>query len=425
MLKNQFLTVCCTVTALLTGTAWAASNSSGSLTLSGAEVKTTFAPKTDAAGNSDNLVSVNLTLDPAHVGKNASLFIVAFGKAGAFMKDSSGAWLPWNRQTQDLVMTRASQPLQAQETIVLEPLSTMNAVQGLFDVYVGYKLGNEFIFNARTFNLSQLGLVVTNKLNDSGVNFCANATSYYQPNVKNAKGYPVLLACPASGFEGQDGDSGRDATNNQSSDGQAGFSFTKIDKDGKPLSDQSTPYSDATMPWACVKDNVTQLLWEVNTPSLSSSLLSDAQKADLQVRIHSWDNIYSWFNTNDKLNGGSRGIENGGSCVDSSYLCDTEHFVAKVNQLGLCGYNDWRLPTREELLSIVDNSRAPNVQIDGVSPLAAIDPNFFPNTPALDYWSATPMANGKNDAWSVYFYYGSVSYNSNKNNRYRVRLVRG
>ncbi|MCP3952026.1 MAG: hypothetical protein GY697_07375, partial [Desulfobacterales bacterium] len=59
----------------------------------------------------------------------------------------------------------------------------------------------------------------------------------------------------------QDCDQGRDASNNNNSDGHAGFSFTKLDANGNPLVDQSIDY--ATTPWSCVKDNVTGLVWEV------------------------------------------------------------------------------------------------------------------------------------------------------------------
>ena len=61
----------------------------------------------------------------------------------------------------------------------------------------------------------------------------------------------------------QDCSHGRDTTHNDNSDGHAGFSYTKLDSNGKPLPDQTVDY--ATTPWACVKDNVTGLIWEVKT----------------------------------------------------------------------------------------------------------------------------------------------------------------
>lgn len=69
--------------------------------------------------------------------------------------------------------------------------------------------------------------------------------------------------CTGVAIDAQDCSSGRDATHNNDSDGDAGFSYTKLDSKGDPLSDQSVTY--ASTPWACVQDNVTGLIWEVKT----------------------------------------------------------------------------------------------------------------------------------------------------------------
>lgn len=79
--------------------------------------------------------------------------------------------------------------------------------------------------------------------------------------------------------------------------------------------------------------------------------------------------------------------------------------------LKLGGHNDWRLPTRADVLSVID------------------DTIFDPTTELKDtvpsgYWSATTYANGSGYAWLVNFDYGYVSY-SNKTSSYYVRAVRG
>src|SRR5690606_3668529 len=56
-------------------------------------------------------------------------------------------------------------------------------------------------------------------LNDTGVTYCANATS-------------TLLACPQTGFPVQDGEVGRDVGHPNPDDGVDGFSFTKLDDSG-------------------------------------------------------------------------------------------------------------------------------------------------------------------------------------------------
>ncbi|WP_053517485.1 DUF1566 domain-containing protein [Stenotrophomonas maltophilia] len=74
-----------------------------------------------------------------------------------------------------------------------------------------------------------------------------------------------------------------------------------------------------------------------------------------------------------------------------------------INACGSCrigGHSDWALPSRQELLSLVDLSR--------YSP--AIDTDAFPDFPADWFWTADLCAWSSASAWSVYFGYGYVSY---------------
>jgi len=179
---------------------------------------------------------------------------------------------------------------------------------------------------------------------------------------------------------GQDALYGRDASENDDSNGSAGFDFTKLDADGSPLADQTLDY--ATQPWACVKDNYTGLIWEVKT----TSGLQDTSSR------------YAWLNTTGTNDGGSAGaVGNISDCV-SNIGCNTEAYVTDMNTATSCGATNWRMPTVTELLSIVDNSRA--------NP--AIDVNFFPNS-ASSYWSSSPQAFNNSTAfyaWGVNFSLG-------------------
>ena len=82
-------------------------------------------------------------------------------------------------------------------------------------------------------------------------------------------------------------------------------------------------------------------------------------------------------------------------------------------QPGFAGYTDWRLPNRNELESIVEESCW--------SP--AINAAVFPGTPSSWFWSSSPYAYDSDNAWYVNFNYGYVVANG-KIGTHPVRLVR-
>lgn len=219
------------------------------------------------------------------------------------------------------------------------------------------------------------------QLNDTGIDWGGN-----YPGGNNT-------TCTGETIAAQDCSHGRDVTHSNGSDGHAGFSFTKLDANGDAL-----PASASE--WVCVRDEVTGLTWEVKT---DDNGLRDA------------DNTYSWHNPDSNTSGGGLGPQNGGSCCGS--LCDTYHYVQAVNAQTLCGANDWRMPWREELRSIVDYGRYNPV----------IDTSYFPYPGA--YWSHSPDADplpntlGKM-AWTINFSNGLVA-SGHKYMDAKVRLVRG
>jgi len=241
-------------------------------------------------------------------------------------------------------------------------------------------------------------------LNDSGIDWCANGYSNLDVDRPRAE-KAVSCASLASGFPLQDALHGRDALASdrrlkKTGTGSAGFDFTKLCSNGKAAGEGRCPPNplpgNGLNNWACTRDNVTGLTWEVKAES----------------GLRSKDNTYSWQSPDSKVNGGEPGLSNGGTCEGSR--CDSLAYIEKVNETGLCGISDWRLPTRQELLSIVDNSTFK----------PAVDLRFFPNTVPAYYWSSTPYAEQQGSAWQVYFKSGEADPDEKSLSRH-VRLVNG
>lgn len=218
----------------------------------------------------------------------------------------------------------------------------------------------------------------TGRLNDTGQTSCYNASN-------------VVVTCDAAtaGNAGtrphQDGRYGRDAAQAagalpaKTGGGAAGFDFSCVLWNGTVVNGSNctaglvanttgtasgTPGTD----WACTKDNVTGLVWS------------------LQTQTASWNTA-----------------------------SDTSYPNAGHNTPSRCGYSTgWRLPTRRELLSIVHN--------DSVNS-PAINSTFIPRAPIGTYWTVSASQGGPtSQAWGIYFGDGSASWYT-KADIYFVRLV--
>jgi hypothetical protein len=124
-------------------------------------------------------------------------------------------------------------------------------------------------------------------------------------------------------------------------------------------------------------------------------------------------NTYTWFNPDASANGGDAGVEDGGSC-GGGISCDTHAYINAVNQATLCGYEDWRLPRKAELRSIVHHGRS--------SP--SIDDAYFPGIYTSVFWTGSPRATSSGYFWVVDFENGNSMLRF-KSTTLSVRLVRG
>jgi hypothetical protein len=171
----------------------------------------------------------------------------------------------------------------------------------------------------------------------------------------NAAG--ALTDCASAGLPGQDGATGRDA--------RALTATTTV-----AAADGRLGFSYSRDAAGCVTDNVTGLTW---APSAQATA--------------------TWS--------------------------DASTLAGAANTAHQCGYTDWRVPTTQELLSLVDAGAA-------AAPL--IDAGFFGGTPAANHWTVDALSTDSSQAWYVSFGAGLSAFDNQLNpfaKAFYTRLVRG
>lgn len=141
------------------------------------------------------------------------------------------------------------------------------------------------------------------------------------------------------------------------------MSYSKLGFNGEVLAGSASS-------WCAVKDNVTGLLWQNHQGAPTTHT-----------------------NFGDNRTGDA-----------SKYAADNAT---------LCGLVGWRLPTVDELQSIVDYGE--------ISP--RINTTWFLNTPGNWYWSSSPSGFSAGEAWGVDFNGGYVDPSLIRTSNYSVRLV--
>jgi hypothetical protein len=255
------------------------------------------------------------------------------------------------------------------------------------------------------------------KLNDTGITWGGdypkdiNADCSAEFNPQQLKEFEKLKQLvpddPKQGdiLSQQDCKHGRDVTANNNSDGAAGFVYRKVSSKGKIL-------DAGAKSWDCVLDEVSGLLWEIK---------QGMDGVHGNRGLHDGDDIFTWYNPNQTTNGGLLGDWNSESKQCAGYkagqpatYCNMEEFTLRVNQQGLCGFKDWRVPTVTELATLPHYGRS----------YPAVDTDYFPHMEKELYlWSSTPSAGAQNAAWALSAQYGftvPLRYTDN----YRVVLVR-
>lgn len=237
----------------------------------------------------------------------------------------------------------------------------------------------------------------------------------------------------------QDNLYGLDSVQNEPSDGYAGMVYTKIDKSGNPLARNSNEA-------ACVFDANTGLTWENKMqPVVIPDKPYRSNEEELAIVFEMWrSQSYKYFwHTEDKTNdGGSAGgsdikmfVPYGSvsypyapkACAfpnkDSALYerpsngCTTDTYVALVKKSNLCGFKSWRLPTINELMSLViyeDNK--PTLDTFYFDDMQGDDARF--------YLSGTPSAENDGSVWCLNVKDKRAQL-CLKNEFNEVRLVRG
>ncbi|KMT65756.1 hypothetical protein XM47_07045 [Catenovulum maritimum] len=216
-------------------------------------------------------------------------------------------------------------------------------------------------------SVTVLPIGIFDGMNDTGITNCANETSN-------------LVNCGQTNLPRQDAEIGRDsaalnAELAKEGGGELGFDFTLLNQNGE---------EDFTSTPTCVRDNVTGLIWEIKTTS--------------GIRAHT--HTFSWFDESE-FNGGFSGSQtsNSAACFTDTSLtaCSTASYIEYINSVGMCGGNDWRLPTVNELVSILNYANDDDKLALGANNFQIWSNHAKASTP---YWTSESSLFGVNDSES-------------------------
>lgn len=199
-------------------------------------------------------------------------------------------------------------------------------------------------------------------LNDSGQTSCYTSTTSVECTNVNA-------------LAGQDALTGRDSVTariKKTGHGDGGFDFTKLNEFADELPNSATSFS-------CVRDNVTGLIWEVKELPIGSIPAVTTRAAHNQFTWGFDGRVGSVFGAAQ-------------SSCSSVTNCALQTYIQAVNATNYCGGSNWRMPSYNELLGLLDFEKTQG----GV----LLPQQYFPNLPAkslnghLYFWTAQTSADG-------------------------------
>jgi hypothetical protein len=271
------------------------------------------------------------------------------------------------------------------------------------------------------------------KLNDTGV------VSFY-----NNGRFDALT--PDGDHPAQDADYGLDTDADfNSRNGVAGFFYNKIDQAGNAMPADATDHS-------CTFDAHTGLTWELKGDffyhEFKDDPNDDEEAQEIQYTNTHYNNSngrYKWYNSDDTKNGGAKGgvndkeLENPVLASQNCMFphrdhplnipsvtqkgCTTDKYEELINKKALCGFIDWRLPSIDELQTLVVYEDARR----------GYDTVYFPDSDESDashqdedfvYLSSTPSVDNDASVWCLDARERRVKL-CNKTDAHHVRLVRG
>jgi hypothetical protein len=161
----------------------------------------------------------------------------------------------------------------------------------------------------------------------------------------------------------------------------------------------------------CVFDSATGLTWE--------------GKPSSGFRANT--NTFTNYDDTTKLQKGTPGTPSSWvapTLAEVNASTNSMGYVAAVNASALCGYTNWRLPTKTELLTI---NKVANGGLGNTGSGIGIDGDvtaWFPNTSNGMAWTSTTDPSYDNSAQMVWFGGSSGHFSMPRQSAYKIRLVR-